>query len=328
MNSELTNICDNFIAAQEKTKGIFGLDYSTVYIICAYIMASRKAEINEDELKANRKLLRSQNGAFSSMRGVMEGPVTCLMTVSGNPQEFLDNTQENYAILKKYFHSSEFAVSAAALITEYGDSGRSAEIAERAKIIYDRMKKKHFFLTSSEDIVYCVLLAMSERSDDELIDEMENIFKQFKGFSDGDTVQAISHILTLAEGEVTEKCSSFNALAQELKDSGKKYGKNRELTVLAALSALGNNIQTTVKDISEADDYLAEQKGYRGILGFSKKERLMHAAMLVAAAYAPQSNTKTAKISDRLAAIAAEELILYRCIQDASACAAAVAATC
>lgn len=42
-----------------------------------------------------------------------------------------------------------------------------------ARNIYNKMKKDHPFLTSGEDAVFAVLMAVSEKSDEILMEEME-----------------------------------------------------------------------------------------------------------------------------------------------------------
>ena len=63
----------------------------------------------------------------------------------------------------------------------------------------------------------------------------------------------------------------------------------------------------------EVDEFLSHQKGYRGILGLPKNQRLMHSAMLVSGDYVDQRKTSVmgaAAVSGTVAMIAAQEMAL------------------
>ena len=55
------------------------------------------------------------------------------------------------------------------MITE----GEADRIVSRGRVLYKRMRAEHPFLTSSEDSVFAVLMAFSDKSDDELVADME-----------------------------------------------------------------------------------------------------------------------------------------------------------
>ena len=69
---------------------------------------------------------------------------------------------------------------------------------------------------------------------------------------------------------------------EKIREKGGKYGKDYELPVLAAASLLKEDEDEIVRGILDAADKLRENKKYRGLFGYSKRARYMHAAMLVA----------------------------------------------
>ena len=80
-------------------------------------------------------------------------------------------------------------------------------------------------------------------------------------------------------------------------------------------------------DIMEVDDFLAAQKGY-GFFGIGRKQRLMHAGMIVASDYLGESGTmQTAAIGATLSLIAAQQAAMCAAIAASSAAAASSASS-
>lgn len=213
-----------------------------------------------------------------------------------------------YAILKKHFSGSEYLALVAAVLTDMVSVSDAEKYAVRGRNIYDLMKKEHPFLTSSENSVFAVLMAFSDKSDSQLIDDMEACYTIMKkDFRDSNSVQSLSHVLSLTKGTPDEKCKQVSALYGELKNAGRKYGKSYELSVLGSLSLLSTDTKALAEDILLVDDFLSKQKGYTGLLGFDKTTRLMHATMITACDYSDEANTNTAAITGTLAMVAAQE---------------------
>ena len=186
------------------------------------------------------------------------------------------------------------------------------------------MKKEHPFLTSGEDSVFAVLMAFSDKTDEELINDMEKCFTILKkDFSDGDAVQTMSHILALAEGDPEEKCGRVAMLYNKLKEAGRKYSKYFELAVLCAASLVNDDADEFIADVISTDEYLSEQEGYNNLLGMDKKTRLMHAVMLVNIDRSGSENTAIAAMTGTLAMIAAQQAAMCAIIAASSASSAA-----
>lgn len=80
-------------------------------------------------------------------------------------------------------------------------------------------------------------------------------------------------------------------------------------------------------DIMEADDFLAGQKGY-GFFGIGKKQRLMHAGMIVTSDYLDQSGAmQAAAIGGTISLIAAQQAAMCAAIVVSSAAAASSASS-
>ena len=335
MTDSLQRICDNYIASRDVVKKTFKLEYSAIYPVCANLFAARGKIADHETLASCKALLKEKTGLFSNFRGTLAAPVSTMMAVSGAPERTLDEAIENYAVLKKHFWGSEYLALVAFLLADMGVSSQVEERAARGKAIYKRMKESHPFLTSQEDSVFAVLMAFSERSDDELVEEMESVYELCKSrFSRSNATQAVSHVLALSPGEAEQKAQRLMDLYDAIKASGGKYGKHFELPTLAALSVLDVPIETLVSELLEVDAFLSQQKGY-GMLSVDKKTRMMHAAMLVTDVHEPEavrsplSDTalRSAPVASTLALIAAQQAALCAAIVASSSASSAAASS-
>lgn len=230
-----------------------------------------------------------------------------------------------YGILKREFYGSEYLVLAASVLADMVSEEGAQQMSRKARNIYNRMKKNHPFITSGEDTVYAVLMAVSDKSDEILMEEMEVCYKKLKeSFSASNEVQALAHVLAIAEGATEEKCKKVVALYDALRTSEVKYGKYYELVALASLAMLPVELDVLVEDIKAVDAFLAEQKGY-GFFGMDKKTRLMHAAMIVSCDYIKSDTADIATMTGTLAAVAAQQAAMCAVIAASAATTAATA---
>ena len=206
------------------------------------------------------------------------------------------------------------AILAALLLADWARGRDLDGVAARAEEIYRRMKREHPFLTGAEDSVFAVLLALSPDTEQAVVDQVEVCYDALKHpFGTGQYTQALSHVLALGEGSAQEKRDKVLGVYQGLKAAGRKYGAGYELGTLGSLALLPAPVEELTADVLEVDEFLSHQKGYRGILGLPKNQRLMHSAMLVSGDYVDQRKTSVmgaAAVSGTVAMIAAQEMAL------------------
>ncbi len=304
MTDRLQTLCSEFIQNRDAVKKAFKMEFSAIYPICASIFCSRGKSADPEMLSDCRSLLKQKTSIFSNFRGSLTAPLCSMLSAGGAPEGKLDQAIENYAILKGQFLGSQYLALVAFLLADLGVAGQTDSLAERGKAIYRRMKEEHPFLTSGEDSVLAVLMAFSDRSNDALVEDMENCYQLLKNrFYASNAVQSVSHVLALAPGEPRKKVERMIALLDGITAAGGKYGKNYELSALAALSILEGPTEQFVSEMMEVDAFLARQKGY-GFLSCDRKTRMMHAAMLVSSLHQPEP--ESAALADRAARTATE----------------------
>ncbi len=325
MKEELFAICQRFAAGRDLIKQTFRLESSYLYPICANLFCARGADADRQTLERCDHLLKEKTSVFSNFRGNLRLPVVCMLAASGYPDVQMDRALHNYSILKEYFSGSSFVALAAFLLTDLGYVNH--DLASRARTIYKRIAKEHPFLTSAEDSVLAAFMAYAPQPDDTLLQDMEDCYSVLRmRFSDANAIQSATHVLCLGPGQAGDKASRMIRIFDAIRETGRKYGKNYELSTLAALSILDAEIPELVSDLMDADLYLSELKGYGG-LGIDKKTRLMHAAMLVSDLYAGRHEPLTVNENTILQNTAMTGTLAMIAAQQAAACASVCTVT-
>lgn len=306
MRQSLERICNSFIENRNLLRGRFKWESSYIYPVCANIFCAKSRSVDLEEVAACKALLKSRVGLFSNFRGNLTLPIVSMLASGRSPENRMDQALENYRSLKKYFWGSEYLALSAFLLADMGIGANAEERIARGREIYNRMKKEHPFLTSAEDCVYAVLMAFSELSDEALVADMEACYQLIKKrFRSGNAAQSVSHVLALSPGTPEEKTERLFQLYEKLRADGRKYGKHYELSTLAAVSVLNGEADQIVRDILDADAFLARQKGY-GFWGVGKATRLMHASMLVSDDYCARDEALTAWLGSSLSQTASQ----------------------
>ena len=243
-----------------------------------------------------------------------------MMAVSSNPEDKLKKALSVYESLKQHFFSSNYLPLASMTISDFVEPIHYEAVAKRTRRIYDLMKQEHPFLTSGEDSVFAALLALSNDSDEQIVLNTEQCFDILKPqFFSSNAVQSLSHVLALCEGSAELKCGRAMELFYKLKDQGYKYGTGYELATLGVLAMLPADLDTIADDIVQVAEYLAGQRGY-GILGMTKRQRLIHAGLIVTSDYLDQNTSmQAAAVSSTISLIIAQQTAMCAAIAAANA---------
>lgn len=294
MNSNLQLLCEKFIQNREVIKENFRLENSLFFPACAMIFVDKNRTANGDNLKSCKEILKENTGVFSNFRASIQLPIISMMSLSHDPVRRIQNTLAFYDVLKKYFRSSEYLALGAMVLSDMIEPHQYDFIAIKSSNIYKAIKKVHPFLTSSEDAIFCILLAASDKNEDEILKYTEECYGLLKPhFFLGNAVQALSHVLTLQDGSSKDKCNQVMTLFDNLKQNGYKYGTDFELASLGLLATLDVDRKELVENFGAVNNYLKHQKGY-GFFGVTEKHRFMHTAMILLKYYGSETNTSSA----------------------------------
>ncbi|MDQ0300588.1 hypothetical protein J2S78_003056 [Salibacterium salarium] len=188
-------------------------------IASVYVMNDKKWE--EGRFFQVADDLKKEAGAFSSMKSHPRFTMAALLDVKfDQPAEKVPQLFDVYNTLKqeKFKGGESTYIAAASLLTQ---DESIQETAEKAMILYEKMKKEHPFITGASDYPLAVLLAMEEKND--MIERIENYYEALdkQGFKKGNELQFLSHILSLGSGENPQL---FIQRAVEVSDAFKEAG--------------------------------------------------------------------------------------------------------
>jgi hypothetical protein len=160
--------------------------------------------------------IKDQVGMFSTLKSSQRFTIAAMLdTRYENPKETFHEFLDVYdQLVKGGFTRGAFTYIAASAMLSNQSNQSHKEMIRRSVEIYQGMKKKHLFLTSSGDIPLAVLLAETSEPVDDLMHEIEHFYTTLGqyGFKKGNDLQFLSHILAIDKAldadTLIERCLS------------------------------------------------------------------------------------------------------------------------
>lgn len=206
MREELLKKCALFVENKRRMEKTFKWQNSQQHFLSAAVFTMQDKVLEPERIKAARDLIRKKNTTFSSFRSYAELSLATFLALEEKPEEALGKAMKIHAYVKKNIWDASFLPVVCYLLSKQIEEKEAERIGKKAKEIYKEMGKKHPFLTNNEDFNYALLFALSDRSVDGSIREMEACYESLvKTFGKQDSTQALSHILGLGEEPVSYK---------------------------------------------------------------------------------------------------------------------------
>lgn len=304
MRAALQTLCDQFIQNRNTIKAAFKWSSSYMIPVCAHLFAAAGKTADADALLHCRDVVKHGTKWHSPFRGNVNLPLLCMLSMAQDPVATLRRIDETYRAFRTHFPASDHLALAAVLMSDEVDP---LNLAARAKALWTRIRKEHPFLTGAEDTLFTLLLSRMDKTDDELLFDMEESYLLLKSrFGNVNWTQSVSHILALQSSTPQEKATRLFELYDAISLAGGKYGKAYELPALAAFASVEADPRAAAMDIMDVDLFLSEQAGY-GFFGTGKQTRLMHAIMIVSGEYAHTAAMDSALLSSMLSLIITQQ---------------------
>ena len=262
----------------------FVWDYHLMSVLSSMVYTMENKEADIDAMKNSLKVLKKNTGVFSPFRNNERLFLVSKMALSADPEKYIKDVVSIYGKIKKgRIMDDGFMIVAAVNIVDAGRTADADKIIGKFNEIMKAMKKDHPVLTGREDMPLAISLAMTDRSVEEIAEELEANYKILKTVfkANSDSVQGLAEVLTLQEGASADKAGRVIDIYNAFKANHRKYSREYGLASLGALIGSDKDADTLVKEICEVERYLASQKGM-GMSIMGKSDRLMFAALLVA----------------------------------------------
>lgn len=303
MNDNLKKNFDLFLQNYQLVRQSFNWESSDMIPLSASIYTNKGLNVNIDEIKKCKKLVKETTGFFSNFKGISSLLIFTMLSLQENSEKCLKNSIKIYDILKKQFSSSEYLTDISITLSRLEELNYE-DLALRAKEIYKLMKKSHFFLTGGDDYVYAILFALKNVSIEENNEIIEECYRYLNDeISKGDGIQNLSQVIVLENGADYKKtCDKVFEIRKMLKENKLNIGSEVEVSILSLLASLQMSNKQIVEEITEVYNLLKTQKGF-GVFYFSKAGRLMYSAMLVYNTYKKENLLEDEKKSKNLHSI-------------------------
>ena len=321
MREAITRKCDLLIENWKLIHKGFWLENGSLAAIAASAFAEKGQAADVERLKECHKILKKKEGIFSEFRGNSELIVSSKMALSSDPERYLEDVTGVYAKFQKgKVWGSSYRALAAMTICDVGKASEADAVIEKTNEIMKGMNKTHPFLTSDEDTSFAVLLAISDKKTEDILEELEEIYKSLKKkFSLHDNaVFSLSQVLASYAGNAQDKADKAIEIFDAFAAVGAKYGKGYELASLGTLIGLGAGPEDIASEVAEAADYLKGNRGF-GAFDMGKATRLMFGTMIVAGDNSDENYKVGASvISGTVARVIAEQTAMMVAIMAAS----------
>lgn len=324
MDQRLKEKIDLFAANRMAISKEFAFDMEISHMAAALLFALQDKEADMERIKEAKKILKSKTSVLSAFRESSEPIVVAGMALSSNPEQYLDDLIWIFDIVKKkHALEEDYVLLSSMIILDSGRKAGTETIKEKTEAIMKAMSKEHPFLTSSEDFALATLLAMTDRSVDAIISDMEECYtyarKELKIKADADSIQAIAQILALQGGNIRSRCDKIADLFESFKEHKSKFGSSLQFPALATLIDIDMDLDKLVEEIIEAAALLKTNKGF-GDFTLDNKDRLMFSAVLASEVFTDDagifgSHINTAVMtSSVISMIIAEEVCMMVCM--------------
>ncbi len=236
-----------------------------IFMLVAAMYMVNHREFDLKRYKTLTNDIKNKSGVFSYLRSTQRFTTAATIDIScSDSKEGFEKLSKIYeGLIESGFSRTPYTYIAAGTLLKTEDSLIDM-YAQKSHDIYRGMKEQHFFLTGAGDYPLAALLAQGE----ELVTESIYIIEQYydrlqrNGFYKGDSLQFLSHILSLVNNpdpdEIVTKCIRVMDL---LKNKGVKV--KRSYYPFVGILALVEDIDDQIDSIQYFQSHLNSDKRFR-----------------------------------------------------------------
>ena len=279
----IQEITDRYVALHEMLRHGFPWEYALTRQFGALLLVGSPNAPTVEGIKDMREHIRKETSVFSGFRGLNELMMAILLHRDADGGRLFERTRHVYSLLKEAgLHGSLYMPMAGLFLAKNADDASMPALVVRMGEFYKGMKERHFWLTGEDDFIYAALLATSNLSVHDSLEEMESLYHDLSGsgFSKGNGLQSLTHVLVLGEESCGIKRDRTIRLYQYLIERRYRLS-DYQLAFLGVMVLQSERPEELADQAIELENRL---KGIRGFGNFSvdRKTRFMLAASLLA----------------------------------------------
>lgn len=187
-----------------------------------------------------------------------------------------------YDPLKIELYTSKYLPLAAMLLAEHAEPARYDELVSRTGRIWERMYHAHPWMSDSVDFAPCAMLALSEQTDDELMERIEQCFGALKNHLSyaNSHIFSIAHMLAVIPGNTDAVCQKVLALNDTMKKQMNSWSSGHEIPVLGILANDPRPANELASAVMDNNSWFDTQKGFGFFSFISIMQRFLYASLL------------------------------------------------
>jgi len=312
MKQSLQARCEAQIRNETAMRKAAKIEYEPVLKLCAMMHVNAGREVDPERMKECAQILKNKAGIFSNFRGTLQRVVVAKMALAEDPDAYIDSVMDIYGQLKagRKLPGEMFAM-AATTIVDNCPAEKRAEVVEKTRDTYVRVKEAHPFLTDESDLSLIALMIMAGKDPGQAAEEAEGLFRAMKEeYKIGsDVAQSAAMVLALSDKPADRKLKDFFGLYDACREAKHATARDKAMVIYAAFAAADFSLDETVAAIGETDDWLKGQKGY-GAFALGSSERRLFAAATVLEDMQAGSEASATAVTGAVAQNIVEELVL------------------
>lgn len=283
MNEKITLFLENN-RALENVKGSWGM-YRFQIRSNALTCTMKNQRIDTDRVNLALDTIKQNTSMFSNFRGINKLTTAIAISFEDDMEGSLKEIISIYEKLKEKFFSNEYLIIGAQVIFNARYRVNIDDAVRNTRVAYDYMKKHHRFLTGPEDIANAAIIATTSGDIEETFKEIEESYEYLKAnkISSSNNVQALSHILSLINLPVKEKCDEVIDMEYALRVNRAAI-KEYYVPMLGIISFLRDNKRNFAEQVLDVSTMLKKEKGFGNFI-LGANFRNMISATLVSLDY-------------------------------------------
>ena len=267
----------------------FLLEKELMSVAAGLIFTTAGKEADIAVMKSCRKTLNKNARLLSNLRDIVELALLSKMALAPSPEKYLDDFLAVYKKVQQgKLLENDFMVLSSILILDLQLQDECDEIISKANELTKRMKKDHPLLTSTDDASFIMFLAISNKSVDQILADLEEgyeyLTKTCKARVNPDPAYELCEVLAVSYGDMKEKCDKVMRIFNAMMKRDAEYGSGSAFSSLGAFIDVDAEPETVANEIIGAEECLKKMKGFGG-MSMDRRTRVMFASLIVAGIY-------------------------------------------
>ena len=268
--------CKLLVRNREILKNEFHWESTNMIPLCAYLFSEQQTKVDAVRMKECKQLIKRNAGIFTKVKGDDIYPLASMLTLENNVDKALEKRVRIYQELCKEYKPSLWLTMVAFILAE-----QSCQLDQTiARAIELERKAQSTIQVGEKERGIFLVLALSPKSDEQLINEFEAIYELLAESNfEEDAKKLLTVVLALGDGTPEGKVHNLEETNLELKENQLKIGNGIETAALGLAATSEDEIPVLMEQAVKVNEYLKGKKGFDS-LQLSAHERLMYAIML------------------------------------------------